>query len=66
MHSSNEPSQPEFSAEAINRLAQTLGLEITPEDLTALSKQLRLIDALEMSEFHDHPPILKMDADWYD
>ena len=66
MHSSNEPSQPEFNAEAINRLAQMLGLEIAPEDLEALSKQLRLMDALEISELHDHPPILKMDADWYD
>lgn len=48
------------------RLAEVLGLQIAPEDLAALSPQLRLIDALERDELQDYPPILKMDADWYD
>ena len=62
----NQPSDPEIKADQLARLAQMLGLEIAPEDLAALSNQLHLIDALEQAELHDYPPILKMDADWYD
>ena len=62
----NQPSDPEIKADQLARLAQMLGLEIAAEDLSALSNHLHLIDALEQSELHDYPPILKMDADWYD
>ncbi len=62
----NQPSDPEIQADQLARLAQMLGLEIALEDLAALSNQLHLIDALEQLELHDYPPILKMDADWYD
>ncbi len=59
-------SIPENKAEQLDQLAKMLGIEIAPEDLAALANQLRLIDALELSELHDYPPILKMDADWHD
>lgn len=59
-------SDPEICAKQLARLAELLGVNIAPEDLAALANQLGLIDALEQSELHDYPPILKMDADWYD
>jgi len=66
MQRRKQPSLPESKAEQLAQLAKMLGVEIAPEDLAALAKQLRLIDALEQSELHDYPPILKMDADWHD
>lgn len=66
MQHTDQPSDPETKAERLTQLAQMLCLEIAAEDLSALAKQLDLIDALEQSDLHDYPPILKMDADWYD
>ena len=66
MPHTNQPSDPEIKADQLARLAQMLGVEIAPEDLAALSNHLHLIDTLEQSELQDYPPILKMDADWYD
>ncbi len=62
----NETPDPEIKAEQLARLAQILDVEIAPEELAALSNQLHLLDDLEQSKLHDHLPILKMDADWYD
>ena len=62
----NQPSDPEIKADQLARLAEMLGVEMAREDLAALSNQLHLIDTLEQAELHDYPPILKMDADWYD
>lgn len=59
-------STPDEGAERLVRLAETLGLEVAPEDLAALSEQLLLLEALERDELQDYPPILKMDADWHD
>ncbi len=64
-----KPYQPPDSAiyaDQLARLAELLRLEISEEDLKALSDQLRVIDALEEAELRDMPPILKMDADWHD
>jgi hypothetical protein len=66
MLDTNQPSDLEGKAERLARLAEVLRLEITDENLAALANQLRLIDALEQSELHEYPPILRMDADWHD
>jgi len=66
MQGRKQPSLPESKAEQLAQLAKMLSVEIAPEDLAALAKQLRLIDTMEQSELHDYPPILKMDADWHD
>ena len=66
MQDRKQPSVPESKAEQLAQLAKMLSVNIAPEDLAALANQLCLIDALEQSELHDYPPILKMDADWYD
>ncbi len=66
MQYTNQPSDPEIKADQLARLAKMLGVEIASEDLAALSNHLHLIDTLEQSDLQDHPPILKMDADWYD
>ena len=66
MLDTNQPTDPEITADQLARLAEMLGVEMAREDLAALSNQLHLIDTLEQSELHDYPPILKMDADWYD
>ena len=66
MLDTNQPSDPEITADQLARLAEMLGVEMAREDLAALSNQLHLIDTLDQSELHDYPPILKMDADWYD
>ncbi len=59
-------SPPDEGAERLVRFADALGLEVAPEDLAALSEQLRLLEALERDELQDYPPILKLDADWHD
>lgn len=59
-------STPDKGEDRLLRLAEMLGLEIAPEDLEALSMQLRSLEALEQDELQDYSPILKMDADWYD
>lgn len=66
MRSTNQPPDIAMDADQLARLAGLLRLEISEDDLKALSDQLRLIDALEEAELHDVPPILKMDADWHD
>lgn len=66
MPNANQTSDVDVKADQLARLAAMLGLEIAPDDLTALSNQLLLIDALEAAELHEFPPILKMDAGWHD
>ena len=66
MRSANQLPDPEIYADQLARLAEMLRLDASAKDLKALSHQLRLIDALEQSELHDVPPILKMDADWHE
>ena len=66
MSRSNETPVRDEDTKRLARLANTLGLNIAPEDLAALSKQLDLLGALDRDELQDYPPILKMDADWYD
>ena len=62
----NETSTPEAGRGSAGAAGRNTGLEIAPADLAALSKQLRLLDALERDELQHYPPILKMDADWHD
>ena len=62
----DETPVPDEDTKQLARLANTLGLNIAPEDLAALSKQLDQLGALDRDELQDYPPILKMDADWYD
>lgn len=66
MRSTNQPSDSASDADQLAKLAELLRLDISEDDLKALSKQLQLIDALEEAELRDVPPILKMDADWHD
>lgn len=66
MPKSKQPADPRAKAEQLARIAELLQLEIDEEDLEALSNQLNLIEALEESELHDFPPVLTMDAAWYD
>lgn len=66
MTDTNQPSAFANSAEQLARLADMLGLEIAPDDLKALANQLGMLEALEQLELQDYPPILKMDADWYE
>ena len=59
-----------IEAEQVAWLAQVLGLNATPEELAALaaalSNQLPSIDALERFDLTGYPPMLKVDAEWYD
>ncbi len=66
MRSTYQPPDSAIYADQLARLAELLRLEISEDDLKALSDQLRKIDALEEAELRDMPPILKMDADWHD
>ncbi len=66
MPPSNEKLTPDEGADRLVRLAEALGLNLAPEELAALSQQLRLLDALERDELQDFAPILKMDAGWHD
>ena len=66
MSCAKQPTEPEVSAEQLARLAVMLGLEIPPETLEALSKQLGAIEAMEQSPIQDLAPILKLDANWHD
>lgn len=66
MPSANHLPEPAHQADYLVLLAEMLRLDIAAEDLTALARQLRLIDALEQSALHDVPPILTMDASWHD
>ena len=66
MSNLKQPSDPNVYADRLARIAELLSLEIEEEDLAALGKQLRVIEALEASELHDVPPVLTMDAAWHD
>lgn len=59
-----------IEADQVAWLAQVLGLDATPEELqalaAALSNQLPSIDVLERFDLTAYPPILKVDAEWYD
>ncbi|MCY3867511.1 MAG: hypothetical protein OXG68_18915 [Chloroflexi bacterium] len=59
-----------IEAEQVAWLAQVLGLDVKPEELAglaaALSNQLPSIDVLERFDLKDYPPILRVDAEWYD
>lgn len=61
-----QPAELERKTEQLTRRAQDLGLEIEPEQLSALAKQLSLIEALEAADLDEVQPILKMDAGWDD
>ena len=51
-------------------LAESLGLDVAPEELDALtvslSNQLSSLEVLEQFDLTNISPILKMDARWYD
>lgn len=51
-------------------LAESLGLDVAPEELDALtvslSNQLSSLEVLEQFNLKNVSPILKMDARWYD
>ena len=66
MANADQPTEDKTSADALARLARMRGLDIAPEALAALAKQLQRIESLEASELQDHAPILTMDADWHD
>ncbi|MCY3781806.1 MAG: hypothetical protein OXG78_15940 [Chloroflexi bacterium] len=59
-----------IEADQVAAMAEMLGLEVAPEELAALaaalSNQIPSISALEAFDLRDYPPILKMDAEWYD
>ena len=63
-------SELEIEADRLAWLAQLLGLDVRPEELAALaaalSNQLPSIDVLERFDLTDYPPILRVDAEWYD
>ena len=51
-------------------LAQVLGLPVDSEEVeslaAALSNQFPSIGVLEQFDLKNYPPILRMDADWFD
>ncbi len=59
-----------IEAEQLAWLAQALGLNLPPDEVdalaAALSNQLPSIDVLEQFDLTDYPPILRVDAAWYD
>jgi hypothetical protein len=59
-----------LEADQVAWLAQLLGLDATPEETAALtaalSHQLPSIEVPERFDLRDYPPILSMDAKWYD
>lgn len=59
-----------IEADRLAWLAQALGLDVPPEEppalAAALSNQLPSIDVLEQFDLTDYPPILRVDAEWYD
>lgn len=61
-----KPAHPETGADQLVWLAEMLSLDLDEEDLSALAEQLRAIEALEQAELADFPPMLSMDADWYE
>ena len=60
----------EIEADQVAWLARLLGLDLQPREVAALSEalanQLPSLAVLERFDLSDHPPILKMDAEWYD
>lgn len=59
-----------IEADQVAWLAQVLGLDLNPQEAAALSaalaNQLPSLDVLERFDLNDYPPILNMDAEWYD
>ena len=59
-----------IEGEQVAWLAQVLGLDLAPDELAALaaalSNQLPSIEVLERFDLNDYPPILRLDASWYD
>ncbi len=59
-----------IEADQVAWLAQVLGLAVKSEELealaAALSNQLPSIHVLERFDLNDYPPILRVDAEWYD
>lgn len=66
MRQFRQNSTPEDCVDRLTSLAETQDLDIAPEELAALAKQLRALEALEIDELHEYPPILKMDPRWHD
>ena len=63
-------SDQRIEADQVAILAAMLGLDVKPEELdtlaAALSNQLLSISLLEAFDLEKFPPILRMDAEWYD
>ncbi len=59
-----------IDASQVATLASLFAVDLESEDLealaAALSNQLPSIAALEAFDLSDYPPILRMDAGWYD
>lgn len=60
----------EIEADQVAWLARLLGLELQPQEVSALSEalanQLPSLAVLERFDLRDYPPILTMDADWHE
>lgn len=66
MQRTEQTSLPTRDAERLARRAESLGLKIDAEQLSALAKQLGAIQTLEEAELSETQPILTLDADWHD
>lgn len=59
-----------IKADQVAMLAELFGVDLASDDLeglaAALSNQLPSIAVLEDFDLEDFPPILRMDAGWYD
>ena len=59
-----------IEADQVAWLAQLLGLDATPEETAALtaalSNQLSSTEVPERFDLSNYPPILSLDAKWYD
>ncbi len=59
-----------IETDQVAMLAQMLGLPVAPDELeslaAALSNQLPSISVLDDFDLSAYPPILRMDAEWYD
>ncbi len=59
-----------IEANQVATLAKLFDVDVTAEDLdalaAALSNQLPSIAVMEKFDLKDFPPILRMDAGWYD
>ena len=61
-------SAQELDPKVVEALTQILGLDVSPEEVKALTtaylNQLAAIDSIERFDLHDIAPILKMEAGW--